>query len=147
MEIVKANSKHLDVLIPLFDNYRVFYKQESDQEAAKIFLQERLKQLDSIIYIAYINNLAIGFTQLYSLFSSVAMQPIYLLNDLYIDSNHRNKGAGAALIEKSKALCIEKKYKGMVIQTAVDNPAQHLYQRLGFKRDSDLSFFWTSRDK
>ena len=143
MEIVKANIKHLDELVPLFDNYRVFYKQASNQDAAKRFLHERLNLKDSVIYIAYIDNRAVGFTQLYTLFSSVAMQPIYVLNDLYIDSKHRNKGIGAALIDKSKALCIEKKYKGMLIQTAFDNPAQHLYQRLGFKPDSDLSFFWT----
>lgn len=114
MEIVKANIKHLDDLVPLFDNYRVFYKQVSDIKNAKLFLQERFKQQDSDIYIAYIDNLAVGFTQLYALFSSVAMQPIYLLNDLYIDSDHRNKGIGAALIEKSKVLCIEKKHKGLV---------------------------------
>jgi len=147
MEIVKANIKHLEQLVPLFNNYRVFYKQVSDYEAVKIFLQDRLTQQDSVIYIAYIDNLAVGFTQLYSLFSSVAMQPIFLLNDLYIDSNHRNKGIGAALIEKAKSLCIEEKYKGMIIQTAFDNPAQYLYQRLGFKPDSDLSFFWTSTAK
>ena len=46
MEIVKANIKHLNALVPLFNNYRVFYKQASDQEAAKIFLQERLTQQD-----------------------------------------------------------------------------------------------------
>ena len=147
MEIIKANIKHLDDLVPLFDSYRVFYKQESNLVAAKSFLKDRLEQQDSVIYLAYIDQIAVGFTQLYSLFSSVAMQPIFLLNDLYIDSNFRNKGIGEALIEKSKFLCSEKKYKGMIIQTAFDNPAQHLYQRLGFKPDSDLSFFWTSTAK
>jgi ribosomal protein S18 acetylase RimI-like enzyme len=147
MEIVKAHIKHLDELVPLFDNYRVFYKQVTDLKAARKFLEDRLKQQDSVIYIVYLDHLAVGFTQLYSLFSSVAMQPIFLLNDLYIDSKFRNKGIGEALIEKAKALCIEKKYKGIVIQTAYDNPAQHLYQRLGFKPDSDLSFFWTSTAK
>ncbi|MFD2823918.1 GNAT family N-acetyltransferase [Lacinutrix iliipiscaria] len=147
MKIIKAEISHLEALVLLFDGYRVFYKQESDYEAAKIFLQSRLKNRDSVIYIAYINDVAVGFTQLYGLFSSVAMQPIYLLNDLYIDSKHRNKGIGAALIEKAKALCIEKNYNGLIIQTAFDNPAQHLYQRLGFQPDSDLSFFWTCADK
>jgi ribosomal protein S18 acetylase RimI-like enzyme len=147
MEIVKAHFRHLDELVPLFDNYRVFYKQVSNRKAVKKFLQERLKQQDSVIYIAYINQQVVGFTQLYSLFSSVAMQPIFLLNDLYIDIKFRNNGIGEALIEKAKTLCIEKKYNGMVIQTANDNPAQHLYQRLGFKLDSDLSFFWTSTAK
>ena len=147
MKIIKAELSHLDDLIPLFNDYRIFYKQESDTEAAKMFLKERLTKQDSVIYIAYSNQVAVGFTQLYGLFSSVAMKPMYLLNDLYIDSKYRNKGIGAALIKKSKTLCIEKNYNGIIIQTAFDNPAQHLYQRLGFQPDTDLSFFWKHTNK
>nr|WP_298238922.1 hypothetical protein [uncultured Algibacter sp.] len=45
-----------------------------------------------------INNMAVGFTQLYFLYSSTSMHPMYLLNDLYIDSIYRNKSIGTALI-------------------------------------------------
>lgn len=43
MTITKATLKHLDNLIPLFDGYRIFYKQDSNPEAVKQFLTERLK--------------------------------------------------------------------------------------------------------
>ena len=53
MIITKATLKHLDDLIPLFNGYRVFYKQVSNLEATKKFLTERLKNRDSVIYIMY----------------------------------------------------------------------------------------------
>ncbi|GGG42697.1 GNAT family N-acetyltransferase [Bizionia arctica] len=144
MTILKAQIEHLENLTPLFDGYRVFYEQDSDVVRSKQFLFERLKNKDSIIFIAYLENIAVGFTQLYPLFSSVTMESMYLLNDLYVDGNNRGKGIGEALINKSKTYCKENNLKGLAIQTAFDNPAQHLYQRLGFRKDPDLHFFWTN---
>lgn len=143
MIIIQATAEHLDDLTPLFDGYRMFYRQASDIENVQLFLTERLTKQDSVIYIAYIGEVAIGFTQLYFLYSSVSMKPVFLLNDLFIDANYRNKNIGTALINKAKALCTEKDYKGIIIQTETTNPAQHLYMREGFVLDTDLSFFWT----
>lgn len=142
MKIITATTEHIEELVPLFNDYRIFYKQVSNQDAAKNFLLDRLKNKDSIIFVAYIDNKAVGFTQLYPLFSSVAMCAMYLLNDLYINSGYRNLGIGEALINQAKQLCEAENNKGLAIQTAFDNPAQKLYQRLGFKPDSDLHFFW-----
>ena len=144
MEIVKATLKHLDDLVPLFDGYRMFYKQASNPEKAKEFLTHRITNNESVIYIAYLDNKAVGFTQLYPLFSSVSMEPMYLLNDLYVDATIRNKGIGQQLIQAAKDLCVEKQYKGLGIQTEVTNPAQHLYERVGFKKDPDLHLFWAN---
>ncbi len=142
MTIIKATLQHLDDLIPLFDGYRVFYKQTSNLNATKQFLTERLQNGDSVIYMMYVNDIAVGFTQLYPLWSSVSMQPMYLLNDLFVDTNYRTKGIGEALINRCKQLCKDENNKGLAIQTAFDNPAQNLYKRLGFKKDIDLHFFW-----
>tara|TARA_R110002050_G_scaffold80677_3_gene172439 strand:- start:4106 stop:4408 length:303 start_codon:yes stop_codon:yes gene_type:complete len=100
MKILQANKKHLDDLAPLFNGYRIFYKQESNLKVARDFLKERLTKQDSVIFMAYIDNVAVGFTQLYMLYSSVTMQPMYVLNDLFIDTNYRNKNIGTALIHK-----------------------------------------------
>jgi GNAT superfamily N-acetyltransferase len=142
MHIVKAELQHIPDLIPLFDGYRIFYKQTSDYTKAKTFLTDRIQHNESIIYIAYDNENAVGFTQLYPLFSSVSMQPMFLLNDLYVEDNYRNQGIGNLLINKAKQLCKTLNYKGLAIQTASTNPAQHLYKRLGFVKDPDLLFFW-----
>jgi GNAT superfamily N-acetyltransferase len=144
MKIIQVQIKHLDDLVPLFDGYRMFYKQDSNLKEAKTFLKERITNKESILFIVYSNDKAIGFTQLYPLFSSVTMQPMYLLNDLFVDPNYRNKRVGNILIQATKEFCIRNKYKGLAIQTAFDNPAQHLYERLGFKKDPDLHFFWSA---
>ena len=144
MKIVKAQIEHIEDVAPLFDGYRVFYKQESNIDHAKTFLKARILNNESVIYIAYNNGKAVGFTQLYPLFSSVSMERMYILNDLFVSSDVRGKGVGHELIQAAKGLCIEKQYKGLGIQTANDNPAQHLYQRLGFVKDPDLQFFWTN---
>lgn len=145
MNIVRATLRHLDDLIPLFDGYRLFYRQSSNIEKAKTFLTNRIQNNESVIYIAYIDNKAVGFTQLYPLFSSVSMEPMYLLNDLFVDKSVRNQGVGQQLIQAAKDLCIKKQYKGLGIQTEVTNPAQHLYERVGFKKDPDLHLFWTNK--
>ena len=143
MHIIQAHIEHLEDLTPLFNAYRVFYKQESDLISAKSFLKARIQNNESIIYLAYINDEAVGFTQLYPLFSSVSMKPLYLLNDLYVKSSHRNQGIGEALINKAKLLCEIQNNKGLALQTGTDNPAQKLYERLGFVKDHDLYYYWT----
>lgn len=142
MTITHLQLNNLNDLVPLFDSYRIFYKQDSNPAAAKHFLKQRLLKNDSIIYMAYINDIAVGFTQLYPLFSSVSMKAMYMLNDLYVDKNYRSQGVGEALINQAKHLCQSENNKGLAIQTAFDNPAQHLYERLNFVKDTDLQFFW-----
>lgn len=57
---------------------------------------------------------------------------------------YRKKGIGVALLNKAKQLCREQKYKGLGLQTETSNPAQHLYESLGWKKDHDLQYFWTN---
>ncbi|TVZ50955.1 GNAT family N-acetyltransferase [Dokdonia sp. Hel_I_53] len=143
MEIRKATLDNLEDIIPLFDGYRQFYRQKSDLEAAKSFITSRLQYKDSTIFLCYKDDSAVGFTQLYPLFSSVTMQPMLLLNDLFIAENYRGQGIGTALINEAKELCTKTQQKGLVIQTEITNPAQKLYERLNFKKDPDLHYFWT----
>jgi GNAT superfamily N-acetyltransferase len=147
MHIRLATLQDLEILVPLFDGYRVFYGQVSDHNGARSFLKERLSNNDSFIYIAFAKanpDKAIGFTQLYPIFSSVSMERMYMLNDLFIDSNYRGQGIGQALIKVVKDLCRKEHQKGIVLQTEITNPAQHLYERLGFTKDPDLHYFWST---
>ncbi|MAM29088.1 MAG: GNAT family N-acetyltransferase [Flavobacteriaceae bacterium] len=138
MQVYQANHTDLQLLILLFNGYRIFYKQPSDIERAKQFLSERLLRKDSIIFMALSDvGEAMGFTQLYPSFSSVSTQRTYILNDLYVSEVHRNKGIGEALMERAKQFAISEGAKGITLETEVDNPAQHLYERLGWKKDDD----------
>ena len=144
MNIIKAHIEHLDLIVSLFDAYRVFYRKPSEKDAAKQFLFERLKNKESIIFLAFENGEAVGFTQLYPSFSSVSMQPVYILNDLYVTKEYRKQGIGVALLNKAKQLCRNSNYKGLSLQTETTNPAQYLYESLGWEKDPDLQYFWTN---
>ena len=145
MKITKASRNDLDFLAPLFNAYRTFYGQKTDLAGAKSFLRDRLENQDSIIFLATEQGRPIGFTQLYTSFSSVSMKPIYILNDLYVESSQRKKGVGKALLNKAKELCKKNGFKGLALETAIDNPAQKLYEALGWKKDSAcFHYFWSA---
>lgn len=139
MHLVRATSDHLDVLVNLFDQYRQFYRQESDLAGALRFLGERLERDDSVIFLALNSqHQGMGFTQLYPSFSSVSMKRVWILNDLYVSQDHRRQGVAKALMDRARQLAVETKAKGIVLETEVANTvAQPLYEQLGYSRDSD----------
>ncbi|MGB5668364.1 MAG: GNAT family N-acetyltransferase [Maribacter sp.] len=144
IKIIKGSKGNLDQIVPLFDQYRIFYQQKSDKEAARAFLKERIDNDESILFLAYYDNQPVGFTQLYPQFSSVSMKSSYVLNDLFVDASFRQKQIGEALLNHAKAFCIENNGKGLTLETAIDNPAQNLYEKLGWKKDVDcFHYFWT----
>ncbi|NNC33903.1 MAG: GNAT family N-acetyltransferase [Croceitalea sp.] len=148
MIIVQATEKHISELAPLFDAYRIFYGQKTNLEAATIFLKKRFSRSESVVFIAYENEVAVGFTQLYTTFSSVTLEPFFILNDLYVDKNHRAKGVGEALLKFAQSHCINMGFKGLQLETAIDNPAQKLYERLQWKKDPNfLHYFWSAPKK
>jgi GNAT superfamily N-acetyltransferase len=125
----------------LFDSYRIFYGQPSNIEAAKVYLAERLNRNESIILVAFYNGTAVGFTQLYPSFSSVSMKPLYILNDLFVIEEKRGLGIGEALLDAAENLGKALAWKGMVLETAQDNPAQKLYERKGWAEDKDYKHY------
>lgn len=146
MLIRQANSSYLNEIVPLFDQYRVFYKQDSDIVGAETFLKKRFQEKDSVIFIAYSRNKCIGFTQLYFSFSSVYMKPVLILNDLFVISEFRGKGVGASLLKTAQVYCMEHDHIGLALETAIDNPAQKLYERMGWEKDSHtFHYFWSAQ--
>ena len=145
INIQTVHLDNLDQLVPLFDEYRVFYKQNSDAPSAYSFLEDRINNKESVIFLATMDGKAVGFTQLFFSFSSVSLQPSLILNDLYVLKAFRNKNIASNLLEQAKSYCITHNYKGLALETAIDNPAQKLYEKLGWKKDSDcFHYFWKS---
>jgi GNAT superfamily N-acetyltransferase len=128
--------KHLPDLVPLFDAYRQFYKQASDLEGARAYLLDRLSHGEATVFIAYDGTRAVGFTLLYDTFTSVAMKPLCILNDLYTIPEARGKGTATALIARACEHAVAKGSFRLRLRTAQDNvTAQRVYEKLGFKRD------------
>lgn len=136
INISQAGPEDVDTVAPLFDAYRQFYGTPSDLPAARRFLSARLKREESVIFFATRRKVAVGFTQLYPLFSSVVMKPIWLLNDLFVAAKSRKLGVGEGLVEAATAFAKDRRAARLILATATDNlPAQFLYEKLGWQRD------------
>ena len=145
LHIIRASIADIAVLAPLLDQYRIFYEQTADLASSKAFLKKRFLNDESVVFLAYKGTKAVGFTQLYTTFSSVSLQSFFILNDLYVAPEFRSRGIGKALLIEAQQYCISQNYKGLALETATDNPAQELYNKLGWEKDTQyFHYFWTS---
>lgn len=139
MKIVRAERKHLEQVAPLFDQYRQFYKQPPDAAAARAYIEQRLQNGDSVIFLAENNGKGVGFVQLYPSLASISMRPIWILYDLFVAPAARTRGAGRALMDRAREHAEETKAYQLILETATDNfTAQRLYEKLGYKRDDEF---------
>ena len=137
VEIRQATVGDLDLLVPLFDAYRQFYRQPSEPERARRFLLDRFGHNQSIIFLAFADAAAIGFTQLYPSFSSGALARIFILNDLFVTPEARRRGAGIALLQAAAEYGRRVGALRLTLSTEVTNTtAQSLYESVGWKRDN-----------
>lgn len=84
----------------------------------------------------------IGFTQLYPIFTTVGLNRGYLLNDLNVDPNHREKGVASALIEKTFVYVEKEKASFVMLETAITNVvAQKVYEKVGMRLQNDVHYY------
>lgn len=145
--VKRATLSDLEVLLPLFDAYRIWYRKESNLDQARSFLSERLSQNDAVIYLAWEDEKAVGFTQLYPSFSSTRMKRMWILNDLFVDLTYRGKGISKQLINAAKKLAAETKACGLLLETEKSNDiGNQLYPATGFELEENNFYFWTNKD-
>ncbi len=141
VEIIAAKIEHLDIVADLFNQYRVWYHQQSDPEGARQFLGERITNGESTIFLAFNNGLPAGFVQLYPIFTSVGMKRAWLLNDLFVNEHHRGAGIATMLLERAKELGRSNNSKWLLLQTDQSNSqAQQLYHKNGWETVPDMFF-------
>lgn len=140
MIVHNATLADLPALVPLFDGYRRFYDQPSDPDRAESFLRERLARGDSVIFIAMDDaGRALGFTQLYPIFSSVQARTAWLLNDLYVIPEGRRQGVARELMDRARDHAVTSGAAWLALSTQRSNEsAQRLYESLGWRRDEEF---------
>lgn len=144
MHIIRIDETQGHLVYTLFDSYRVFYKQASSLTVAQQFIDERLQNKESVIFVALetATNKPIGFTQLYPKYSSARVIKNWILNDLYVDAAYRKQGIGEKLIYTALQFAKDEGAKVVELSTAVDNyTAQSLYEEIGFKRKNPIQNF------
>jgi len=136
-QIVHAGVEHVPSLTPLFDEYRVWCGQPPDPDGAREFLTQRIRNNESEIFLAIINQQLAGFTQLYPLFSSVSMESIWLLNDLYVANDYRQQKIGSLLLETATQFARELGALRLELEADVTNStAQAMYESRGWKKNT-----------
>ncbi|MBK8053612.1 MAG: GNAT family N-acetyltransferase [Saprospiraceae bacterium] len=143
--IKKAKINDVPGLAILFDQYRVFYRKESDVASAVSFLTDRLSRDESVIFLCEREGKLAGFVQLYPLFSSTRMQRLWLLNDLFVAEEFRGQGVSKALIEASRVFGIETGACGLSLETEKTNLiANQLYKATDWELDEEHNYYFLS---
>ncbi|HXW77524.1 MAG TPA: GNAT family N-acetyltransferase [Candidatus Eremiobacteraceae bacterium] len=131
-----AGPSDLDTLVPLFDAYRVFYEQPSDPAAAREFLTRRLSERGSLLLLARWDGAPAGLARAFETYGSIALRPLWILEDLYVIPDLRKHGIASALIERAQAEAKARGASAITLETAATNAtAQRLYERLGYARE------------
>ena len=139
-KIIKATKENINQVGELFDLYRQFYKYKSNVHESKKYINERLQNKESIIYIALSEKKeALGFVQLYETFGSLQMGKIVILYDLYVKREFRKLGIANQLMKKSEEFAKSIGAKSIELSTAKNNfNAQSLYEKIGYTKDEEF---------
>jgi ribosomal protein S18 acetylase RimI-like enzyme len=141
MEVVQidyADLADLEVLVPLFDAYRMFYRQASDCDGASAYLAERIRLSESVILLARRADQSVGFVQLYPGFSSIDMRRQWTLEDLFVVETARQSGVAKALMDAARRHAEQTGAVRLILATARTNrKAQALYESIGYTLDNE----------
>lgn len=137
MQVInEATMDDLEEVVILFDQYRIFYGQESDRDNARIFIADRIEHNESVILLTKVEGENAGFIQMYPSFSSVSMKKLWILNDLFVIDKYRRKGVAQSLLDEAAKYARKTNAKGIELSTAINNDiAQRLYERNGYEKD------------
>jgi GNAT superfamily N-acetyltransferase len=135
----QATISDLEILEPLFDAYRQFYRKPADLDLARQFLRERFQHNQSIIFLALQGDSGIGFTQLYPSYSSASAARILILNDLFVAPQARRKRVGSMLLAAAARFGEEIGVVRLTLTTeATNTQAQALYESEGWVQQTDF---------
>ena len=135
-KVRQAELDDVDELVPLFDAYRQFYDQPSDLTRARNWLRARIGANESVVLLAETDGNAVGFTQLYPMYSSVHTARIWVLNDLYVPPDQRRHGVAKALLKAAIEYARNDGASRLQLETGRRNEAASaLYRNAGWQED------------
>jgi ribosomal protein S18 acetylase RimI-like enzyme len=151
-----ASARDVSELTRLFNGYRKFYGQAPAEESAFTFIRDRISaQIEAQVseqppvaqyFLAWADSAAgrtaAGFMHLIPSTNTLAMRPIWFLEDLYVDPAFRGQRIGIGLLMRAEEFARSTGAERLTLATAHDNIiAQSLYQKLGYVREKDFGYF------
>lgn len=132
----QAQLEDIDELVPLFDAYRQFYDQPGDLTRARNWLRARIGANESVVLLADRDGHAVGFAQLYPMYSSVQTARIWVLNDLYVPPEERRSAIATALLKAAIDFARDDGASRLQLETGRRNEAARaLYRAAGWQED------------
>jgi GNAT superfamily N-acetyltransferase len=141
--IARVREEDVGDLLPLLRGYCDFYSAApSDRDLLALVRALIADPREGVQLLARdITGRAAGFATIYWSWSTSAAARIGVMNDLYVEPTRRGRGIGERLIDACAAECRRVGAVALEWQTAPDNtPAQRLYDRVGGRRESWLSY-------
>jgi len=139
LKISQLTTESVEQAARLLNAYRVAFHQPADLSLARWFVKERLKQDESVVFLAWLGEEAVGFVQLYPIFSTISLKRAYILNDLYVAKEARKHGAATQLIEACYTYAKAHNARFVALETGTENDnAQKLYEKMGFIEETDV---------
>ncbi|OOF45070.1 GNAT family N-acetyltransferase [Rodentibacter trehalosifermentans] len=140
MKIFKAEQWNIEVLLPLFEHYRLANGMTENPDRTLTFLTNRIRFNESIFFIAVNSqDKAIGFIQLYPRLSSLQLQRYWQLTDIYALDSDKKNDLYTALISKAKEFVRYTQSNRLVAE--LGQTQQDLLEAEGFKLNPKKSLF------
>lgn len=132
MKIFKAEQWNLDLLHPLFEQYRLAHGMPENPERTLTFLTNRIRFSESIFFIAVDEHQqAQGFIQLHPRLSSLQLQRYWQLTDIFVKNQHNALDVYALLIAKAKEFVRYTQSTRLVAEPHFQQ--QIIFEREGFR--------------
>lgn len=140
IQIFKAEQWNLDILLPLFEEYRLSHGMSENPERTSTFISNRIRFGESIFFIA-VNQQSqcVGFIQLYPRLSSLQLQRYWQLTDIFVKECEKKAEIYTALIAKAKEFVSFTQSNRLVIEQRIQQ--QDLLEREGFKLNPNKFVF------
>ena len=140
IKIFKAEQWNLDILLPLFEEYRLSHSMAENPERTLTFLTNRIRFSESIFFLALDEDKkAVGFIQLYPRLSSLQLQRYWQLTDIFVRNISHKNDVYTALIAKAKEFVSYTQSTRLTVEQDIQR--HHLLENEGFKLNPKKSVF------
>ncbi len=155
LSIQLASNRDIAEVVRLYIAYRVFYGEAPDEARALTFIRDRIALASAQppgqfsvaqYFLAWTNygegRKAVGFMHLMPSTNTLAMRPIWFLEDIYVEPSVRRKGVATAFLEHAEEFARRTGAERLTLATAHDNAAaQGVYRKLGYVREEHFWYF------
>ena len=141
---VVSTEAQVQRLLPLMRGYCDFYRVRPSDAAllsmARALIADPTRE--GVQLIATDGDQDVGFATLFWSWETTTAGRVGVMNDLYVVTASRGRGAGSALIRACLERCREHGAVRMIWQTAVDNlAAQAVYDHVGATRETWVDYW------